>query len=437
MGYVFISYENEDRDFAEALIHRLKILGISVWEQPSVVHVSEEQYTTIEQALRNASVFVIIMTPTARASKSVTYEWIFALGVGVPIIPIVLKDTILHPRLTQLSRFNFTNHTTRPWDALLEAVQKTITEVEPHRILLLRGIPSYIQEAIKALDNANPDDREGAIDNLAQADHPAAVEALVGALSHPLQDVRIFAALARGKTGDARAIPELLVALDQEDEGISNDAIIALGNIGDVTVVPYLIHTLYRRWDRSRYLIADAFEKMGDATVPVLQNILHEENVERKIWAVQTLKEIGEAAVPSLIQALQDKEQAVKVYAIGALSDIKEAAAVPNLIEVLASNNEEWSIRENAAEALGKIGDTSAVLSLIQALSYDDDSVRRAAAKALRQIGSGAVPSLIEILGTTEGDVRRRIHTLLKQIGTPEAIGAINTKFHRKKKRKV
>jgi len=86
---------------------------------------------------------------------------------------------------------------------------------------------------------------------------------------------------------------------------------------------------------------------------------------------------------------------------------------------------------ENAAEALGKIGDTSAVLSLIQALSYDDDSVRRTAAKALRQIGSGAVPRLIEILGTTEGDVRRHIHTLRKQIGTPEAMSAINTKSRR------
>lgn len=431
MGYVFISYENGDHDFAEALIYRLKNLGISVWEQPDVSHVPEERYTVIEQALRNASVFVVIMTPTARASKSVTYEWIFALGVGVPIIPIVLKSTILHLRLTQLSRFDFTNHTTRPWDAFLDAVQKTITEVEPHRILLPRGIPSYIQEAIKALDNANPDDREGAIDNLAQADHPVAVEALVGALSHPLQDVRIFAALARGKTGDARAVPELLNALDQKDEGISNDAIIALGKIGDVTVAPYLIHTLYRRWDRSRYLSADAFEKMGDATVPVLQNILHEEIVERKIWAVQTLKEIGEAATPSLIQALQDKERAIKVYATGALSDIGGPATVPSLIEVLASGSEEWSIRENAAEALGKIGDTSAVLSLIQALSYDDDSVRRTAAKALRQIGSGAVPRLIEILGTTEGDVRRHIHTLRKQIGTPEAMSAINTKSRR------
>jgi hypothetical protein len=215
MSSVFISYENEDRDFAEALMYRLKNLGISVWAQPNVARLSDEWYTIIEQALRNASVFIVIMTPTAKASEAITYEWTFALGVSVPIIPLVLKDTLLHCRLAQLSRFDFTNHTMRPWEDLFEEVQKKIAAGESHRILV-RGTPLYIQEAVKALDSANPDDREGAIDNLAQANHPVAVAALVGALSHPLQDVRIFAALVRGKTGDARAIPALLNALNQK-----------------------------------------------------------------------------------------------------------------------------------------------------------------------------------------------------------------------------
>ena len=244
-------------------------------------------------------------------------------------------------------------------------------------------------------------------------------------------------ALARGHAGDTRAIPGLLQALNQNDEDISDSAIIALGNIGDVAVAPHFINTLYRRWDRSRYLIADAFEKMGEAAVPVLQNILHEENGERKVWAIQTLREIGDAAIPSLIEALDDKEHAVKVYAIGALGAIGGPGAVTRLIEVLASDSEEWSIRRIATEALGKIGDARAVPSLIRALSYNDDSVRRDAAKALRQFGSRAVPGLLEFLGTAEGDLRRRINTLLKQIGTPEALSAINTKSDAKGKRKV
>ncbi len=74
-----------------------------------------------------------------------------------------------------------------------------------------------------------------------------------------------------------------------------------------------------------------------------LQNMLHEERVERKVWAIQTLKGLGTAAVPSLIQAFHDKERAVKVYAIGALSDIGGLPAVPSLIEALESESEDWS----------------------------------------------------------------------------------------------
>jgi len=33
MGYVFVSYEERDRDFVEGLMLRLKNVGIPVWEQ--------------------------------------------------------------------------------------------------------------------------------------------------------------------------------------------------------------------------------------------------------------------------------------------------------------------------------------------------------------------------------------------------------------------
>jgi HEAT repeat protein len=428
MGFVFLSYKEEERDFAETLMSRLERDGVQVCDHKNIPYPLDEWYLEIDRAIRQAAVLIVIMTPMASASESVMYEWIYALGAGIPVIPVVVKDTVLHPRLIMLPRFDFTNRTALPWDALIEAVQKAITEAEPHRILIPLGTPSYIREAIKALDSANPDDREGAIDNLAQSDHPVAVHALAGALSHPLPDVRMFAALARGKVGDTRALPELLNALHQEDEEISDGAIIALGNIGDITVAPHLIKTLYRRWDRSRYLIANALKKMGDAAVPFLQKILQEELVERKVWSIQTLREMGGAAVPSLIEALHDKEHAVKVYAIGALSEIGGPAAVSSLIEVLESENEEWSIRDNAAEALGKIGDMAAVPGLIRALSYNDESVRREAARALRQIGSSAVPPLVEALLSAEGELRRRITAQLRSIGTPEALAALNTK---------
>jgi hypothetical protein len=48
---------------------------------------------------------ILIATPNAMKSIYVSYEWSFALGVGVRVIPVILKQTDLHPRLMTLDKF--------------------------------------------------------------------------------------------------------------------------------------------------------------------------------------------------------------------------------------------------------------------------------------------------------------------------------------------
>jgi len=64
------------------------------------------------------------MTPEARKSEYVTYEWSFAWGKGKKIFPIMLKQTQLHPRLESLQYLDFTNRTTRPWDKLVDSIKQ-------------------------------------------------------------------------------------------------------------------------------------------------------------------------------------------------------------------------------------------------------------------------------------------------------------------------
>jgi isopentenyl diphosphate isomerase/L-lactate dehydrogenase-like FMN-dependent dehydrogenase len=68
MGYVFVSYEERDCDFAKELMLRLKYVGIPVWEQGNITHVPAERYAQIDQAIRNASALIVVMTPEAKAS---------------------------------------------------------------------------------------------------------------------------------------------------------------------------------------------------------------------------------------------------------------------------------------------------------------------------------------------------------------------------------
>jgi HEAT repeat protein len=153
--------------------------------------------------------------------------------------------------------------------------------------------------------------------------------------------------------------------------------------------------------------------------------------------ATSLLSSIGPPAVPSLADALADGEDTVdKVYVLRALAPIglSAASAVPEI--ALALDSHYLQVRIAAADTLVKIGPTAEIiLALMAGLadSYSDGreamavclgragvmaepaipallplladrqhKVRNAAAKALEQIGPGAVPALVEIVKTRD-----------------------------------
>src|ERR1039457_359357 len=122
MAHVFISYKREDVDFAENVSSRLEREGSDVWAD-SKIAAGEEWRNAIDVAIRNSVALIVIMTPEAKASEYVTYEWAFAWGIGIKVIPIMVRPTTLHPRLEALQYLDFTNIKSRPWDRLIEEVR--------------------------------------------------------------------------------------------------------------------------------------------------------------------------------------------------------------------------------------------------------------------------------------------------------------------------
>ena len=51
----------------------------------------------IDLSIKNAFALIVIMTPEAKASEYVTYEWAFAWGVVVKVIPVRDMATISLP----------------------------------------------------------------------------------------------------------------------------------------------------------------------------------------------------------------------------------------------------------------------------------------------------------------------------------------------------
>lgn len=124
--YIFISHSHDDADFAELLKLKLEKENIAVWLDTEKLKIGQDWRTEIDQGIENCSALIAIMTPEARKSEYVTYEWAFAWGKNKKIFPLMLKQTQLHPRLESLQYLNFTNNPTRPWDNLIESIKELI-----------------------------------------------------------------------------------------------------------------------------------------------------------------------------------------------------------------------------------------------------------------------------------------------------------------------
>jgi|GEM_PF-1497824 len=125
---VFISHDHDDADFAELLKLRLAKEGITSWIDTERLKLGQDWREEIDHGIEDSIAIIAIMTPEARKSEYVTYEWAFAWVKGKKIFPIMLKKTQLHPRLESLQYLNFTNHPTRPWDDLINSIKSAIAE---------------------------------------------------------------------------------------------------------------------------------------------------------------------------------------------------------------------------------------------------------------------------------------------------------------------
>jgi hypothetical protein len=147
-----------------------------------------------------------------------------------------------------------------------------------------------------------------------------------------------------------------------------------------------------------------------------------------EVWVVGRGERVGGATADAgkgaaRRQAKAGDSSALKerLMQIEDLADEDPAKAVPLLLGAL--NDQDPRIRSAAAEALGEVGDPSAIEALGNALAKDSDSdVRESAAEALGELGS---PNAVQVLrtGLKDGDedVREAVVDALAAIGGPEA----------------
>lgn len=117
---VFICHDSDDGDFADVLKSKLEKAGYEAWIDIDRLPLGEDWRGGIDEAIKSSTSLVVVMTPEAKNSEYVTYEWAYAAGAGVKIVPLMVKLTQLHPRLESLQYLDFTNRRARPWERLID-----------------------------------------------------------------------------------------------------------------------------------------------------------------------------------------------------------------------------------------------------------------------------------------------------------------------------
>jgi HEAT repeat protein len=419
MKHIFISYHRGDADFATILRLELEKAGHEVWVDDSAIAAGADWRSEIDQGIQEAKALVVVMSPEAAKSEYVTYEWAFAIGRGVPVVPVVVRSTTLHPRLEAIQYLDFTSHGARPWQKLLAVVAQA-----PHRqrseasILATKNTP-LIERAVTALDSMVPEERRLALETLSQSNDPGARKAVMNALRHSLLDVRVAAAVDVCAYDPDASLPGLV-------EGLA-------------------FHRMTENWEgRIASGVRWALVGIGSKAIPALHEALKSAN--GIVWAnaVEVLGEIGDhSAVPSFIEKLRtgrkggflDGRHNI-VEALGKVGD--ESAAEP-LMEVIADRTEDDYTVRDAIWSLGKIGSSNAAPFLADQLPRQPRENQTAIVVVLGLLGDDcAVPALTKLLPDHEltdyepnGVKRKPVSDLvadaLRKIGSEEALSALQS----------
>jgi HEAT repeat protein len=256
------------------------------------------------------------------------------------------------------------------------------------------------------------------------------IKAIVGKLSHEDWYIRLrvidalqeINELSLQEIDDSFLISVFTKAFNDPHARVRRGAIDALQEINDVSLVPVFIKALSDPDLKIHEKAIDALEEIepaaAKAAVPALTNTLKDTNGYIRERAAIVLGQMGreaESAVPALGNLLADSELAVVKSAADALRKIGDTSATPALIQ--AWENGPRDARPAVAQALGGIADPAAVPSLLQTLRESEHpDLRTAAALALYQIDPSkqaiATSTLIEAL-TPDKRILDRINAAL------------------------
>ena len=286
--------------------------------------------------------------------------------------------------------------------ALIRSLGDVDHEVRHQAVLALGRIGSQqaVVPMIARLEDDKPSVRQAAIEELTRLGDRRAVVPLVGVFGDSSLDVRVAAVVAVGRLRDPAAVPALMRLIDDPMERVRIAAVTALGSIRAVRATDTLIELFDTGSNEFRAKVAFALGQIAkysddnDAAWSAVSTLVSGlGNTRVQAASREALLAAGSKAVPALIAHLRGKLEGDPSVAVRLLRDIGDPRATPALIDEL---HRARIPRGEVLEALGKSGDSRALVPVLSLLEDSDASVRL---RAMRAIGNMIEP------GGRAGDV--------------------------------
>lgn len=161
---IFVSYAREELEvkFVSRLECRLEKVSMHTWRDVKEIVAGEDWVDKIDIAIKNSSALLLIMSNSGFVSEYVNYEWAFALGAGVPVLPLLVEANVcIHPRLQNIQHIDFTKDESQSFiqlkNRLLQLTNPDIVRVEKLKKKLnavdSKGASSVIRELLSIPNN--------------------------------------------------------------------------------------------------------------------------------------------------------------------------------------------------------------------------------------------------------------------------------------------
>lgn len=226
------------------------------------------------------------------------------------------------------------------------------------------------------------------------------------------------------------SLTEAFEAITSTDPNARREAALLLGQHPTKTTCEILVNALGDPNIGVQDAIAQSL--LLHADVPEQLELLvaahKDNNPVRRNAALAVLIEITHQSTLRVMDALRHSSPEVREWAAEALGDVTgQEQVVPALITRLEDASEFPNVRRAAAQALGKLGNSSASPALLKAAAHGDFWMRQAAIEAVSRLGDEkVVPALLELM-RQDAWTRPAVIKALGQIGHVDAVPALVT----------